>query len=80
MEIDCLPRPSFQEYQLPSEQRQIRAQPQAVQVVELISDRLARIPPLRLARVIYRITEQDHLALKRALLSSVRIRKRIARD
>jgi hypothetical protein len=80
METDCLPRPSFQEYQLPSEQRQIREQPPAVQVVELLSDRLARFVPLKLVQVVYRITEQDHMTLKRALLSSVRIRKRIGRD
>lgn len=80
MEIDCLPRPSFQNYELPSEQRQIRPQPAKVQVVELLSDHLARIAPLKLAQVIYRITEQDHMSLKRALLASVRIRKRISRD
>lgn len=80
MNIDCLPRPSFQSYELPSRQREIRPPAPDVQAIELLSDQLARISPVQLAQMVYRLAERDHMALKRALLSSVRIRKGIPRD
>lgn len=79
MEVDCLARPSFQDYRLPSDQRQTQPAAEPVQVVELISERLTHVLPIRLAQAIHRITEPEHMALKRALLRSVRIRKRINR-
>lgn len=80
MDIDCLPRPSFQNYELPSRQREIRPPAPDVQVIELLSDQLARISPVKLVQLVYRLAERDHIALKRALISSVRVRKGIPRD
>lgn len=79
MEIDCLARPTFENYELPSHKRKF-VEPAAVPVtIVLISDRLQRIAPVRLAQQMYRMTGYEHSLMKRALLASVRIRSRLQR-
>lgn len=79
MEIDCLPRPKFESYELPSYRRKVvEPSPEPVTVV-LISDRLQRLAPVRLAQQMYRMTSQDHSLMKRALMASVKIRARLKR-
>ena len=79
MELNCLVRPSFETYELPSHARKVAdPAPMPVQIV-LISDRLARSSPVQLGQRLYRMTSHDHSLMKRALMASVKIRSRLQR-
>lgn len=79
MHLDCLPRPRFETYQLPSHERKVAAPAPHQPTVVLVSDRLQRLSPIRLVQHVYRMTSEEHSLMKRALLASVKIRSRLQR-
>jgi hypothetical protein len=72
-------RPQYEGYALPSAERQQAPPPPAPLPVSLISDQLKPFQNLLITKRLYRICSEEHAALKRALLSSVRIRTRLTR-
>jgi hypothetical protein len=72
-------RPQYEGYALPSEERRQAIKPAAPPAVPLISDQLKPFQNLLITKRLYRICSEEHAALKRALLSSVRIRTRLTR-
>jgi len=72
-------RPQYESYALPSEERRQVLKPAAPPAVSLISDQLKPFQNLLITKRLYRICSEEHAALKRALLSSVRIRARLTR-
>lgn len=77
--LATLSRPTYAKYELPSQERKSEAPHQAAPVVTLVSDRIAPFQKLSLARFVYRVSNSEHVVLKRALLSSVRVRARLGR-
>lgn len=72
-------KPQFEGYALPSAERRQVPPPPAPLRISLISDQLKPFQNLLITKRLYRISSEEHAALKRALLSSVRIRTRLTR-
>lgn len=72
-------RPQYEGYALPSAERQQAQKAPIAPTTRLISDQLKPFENLLITKRVYRICSEEHAALKRALLSSVRIRTHLAR-